>query len=270
MVAVHARQNGPFSFSTGYQFTGLSAPDGTAIPADKEDVLALVRNQLATANFDEDGIAVVAIDLPAYHAARSGFGLPKERRLLESLYVATDVSRPHLVMFDDLSKSSGLTDNETRTYGIRLSQKGLAIMTRGGLQLTGEGIASVEEPEPEPQITAMPIPQTTYNLSGNIGAAQFGDGNSANVVQNVNPNLAEVAKLLTACREVVSQLPLEVQQDANEHLDDVEQELKLPKPKASRLSASIAWLAGHGAQVGAWASNIAALGKWIHEHRLHP
>ena len=181
MVAAEARQRGPFLFNSAvYGSQGLTAPDGSEMLAEKEDILALVRNQLAEADFEEDGIAMVTIDLPARLAARSGFELSKERRLLEALYVMTNPSRPCYVTFEDLAKSSGLTDMEVRTHGIRLSQKEQATMTRGGLHLTGEGIAAIEDPEPAPEVIpliAMPFSQTTlYTVGGN---ANFGNGDSS-------------------------------------------------------------------------------------------
>jgi Spy/CpxP family protein refolding chaperone len=78
------------------------------------------------------------------------------------------------------------------------------------------------------------IVQTINIHGGNIGAFQTGSGSTANVHQQINMQ-PEVADAVATLRNAASQLPEAQREEAEDALDDLVEQAKANKPKASRV-----------------------------------
>ena len=105
-----------------------------------------------------------------------------------------------------------------------------------------------------------------FHIQGNVANIQSGNGNTANVQQNINPNFAEMLAIIQECRNLIGSTDAAGER-AREALDDLEAEIKSGSPKKSR---AISFLESASRYATAGSALAVALSKLAAAlHKLH-
>nr|WP_242044303.1 pentapeptide repeat-containing protein [Leptolyngbya sp. FACHB-1624] len=118
-----------------------------------------------------------------------------------------------------------------------------------------------------------PTHQTIINAQ-TIGATHTGSGDITNFTQNINSNIDDITKLITALRDAAQTFPEAQREEALEHLGDVEEGIRQPdKVKPHRVKAALAALLAIAGMVAAttdFSNNVLEIGNKLGIELIQP
>jgi len=171
-------------------------------------------------------------------------------RVLRALYEITDGSGMVLVDASELAQHTGLPQSAVEAAQEYLDKEGLIeIMSMDGVtQITHQGVTEVEAAlqapgRPTDHFSPLVI-QNVFNAP--VGAVQTGSGSTANVVQSINTNTADIVRLIASLRALI---PAD-RVDLSDAADELESEAKSGTPKPSRIRAYLSTLLQAGRDIG--------------------
>lgn len=143
--------------------------------------------------------------------------------LAEELKVPKDEAEPALQYLI----GEGLLDRETMTDG-------------GTIGISHYGVKEIEDSIWNPnQATDHFSISVIQHFHGQVGAVQNAPHSTAQIHQQIGIPAEEILLLLTKVREDFKKLPIEVQAEAKELADEVEQQAQSPGPKKSLINACL-------------------------------
>ena len=149
-------------------------------------------------------------------------------RLLTRVYEITKGRATHWVDLLHLAEDEGISEDEADAMYSYLMQANIIKPMGGGhrVTLSAYGVDVVEALLKKEPTEHFP-PSVVMNFHGQVGGVQTGNGNTMEVNQNINPQIAEVVSLVKQLRsEAVPQLPAENREEAGEMLDQVAEMLE--------------------------------------------
>jgi len=107
----------------------------------------------------------------------------------------------------------------------------------------------------------------TNNFHASVGAVQYGDNNTANVNQTVDPNNTQILQVIAELRRQVSTLAVDKQSIANAAIDDIETAITNPtQVEKAKSSLWTLWGISQGIATFANAATAVAERFGVHFH----
>jgi hypothetical protein len=108
------------------------------------------------------------------------------------------------------------------------------------------------------------VPAAGVHIHGGNVSFQIGDGNTANVQQNLNPSLTEVLALIQECHSLTASLDESSRSRTTEALDDLKSEITSPSLKKSRMLSFLASATKYATAGTALLAALSKLGHLVH------
>lgn len=266
LVRVHEKTHGTMWWDGAEKEPVVRYGQFPFVRASREDLTSLTEGGYLAVQFHDSGTrGEVSIRNRAYLAVQRKFWCSTEDLVLGAIHVLAG-GEEWAVALDKIAESTRLAPEAIRAEALKHLEDGLVVEGRTflenkpGFALTKAGIAVVESQGPPHGSSAA---GDTYNMNFNqpVASVQAGNNITARVTQSVGHIVTKVLPILSDCREAVPQLPAGKQGEAREALDDLEDELRSPRPKRSRLRAFLTVLLAAGIGLAAFTYDVMAIAK---------
>lgn len=129
----------------------------------------------------------------------------------------------------------------------------VSVSDEGAVHLSHRGIVEIEQSitRPDSSTEHFPVQVIQQHFHGAVGSVQNAPHSTANVTQNVGPNVGEIISLLQELRLKLQGLPPERKEEALQLVDGLEVEAKTEGRSIARLKALYAALMPFVTDVGA-------------------
>ncbi|MBV9925677.1 MAG: hypothetical protein JOZ96_11720 [Acidobacteria bacterium] len=166
--------------------------------------------------------------------------LERRRRMMRRIYEKAEGKLRNHVVYDEVREEEGLSEPEFDAVFDFLKAEGLVDdRYRGGVfEVTQRGIEYVEKLIKNPNADDYPesFSRPEQHFYAPVGAVQNAPGSRAYVTQNNVANATELLRLIQELRTKVESVP--DNQEALEHVIDLEEEARSANPKKSRIVAA--------------------------------
>lgn len=182
-------------------------------------------------------------------------------RLFRALYDALEGQQGAFVNYKEVAEEAGIPYPEARAALDYLIGEGLieAATLGGGVSLTHDGIVEMEDSIRRPSESTEhfePHAFAVYNqtFNGPVGAVQTGAQSVAHVSQTVHN---DVRTLIQSLRQQVGSLPEDKQDEAREHLDELDDQVAKPNRRRATVQMLLTALGSiFVSAVGSGAGNV--------------
>ncbi len=181
--------------------------------------------------------------------------------VLNAVYHVSGGSRLELVPYETVMAHSQLAWDEVEQAVLYLAAEGLVDPSSHSVCITHRGVKEIEASIKNPSRETEHFSVKVIQFNAPVGAVQTGQGNVANVTQNISVNTAEALKLIEGLRGQLQSLPDAQRQEATEFLEDLASETQSAHPRLSRIKSALLSLFHAGKELAPWVTIIGSLTK---------